>query len=140
MLKHFMLVGCCLFVAFGLARAADEHWQTLNGPYWANGIDVAYGTSGQNEQWFRYLIGPENGDTRVFGWPSSQGSWFYVSPPYSGANKVVSYKEDPNGNWAVFSKFEDDIYRTEDGGSFWLNLSFPPEYNRRDPKPRADTW
>jgi hypothetical protein len=130
MLKHFVLVAAFLLIGSGIIKAADEHWTSLNGPYWVDGIDVAYGVRGLNEQWFRYLVGSNGFERKVLGWPSSESQWAF-SLPYPSANKVVSYKEDVNGRFAVFSAHDDDIYVTENGGLSWRRMNFPIEFNQR---------
>ncbi|HBY99845.1 MAG TPA: hypothetical protein DEO84_00865 [candidate division Zixibacteria bacterium] len=110
------------------AYAINEYWHTLNGPYWVNGVDVAYGPSDQYHDWYRYLIGHNAGDS-IYYWRSDANQWTANWNNYPGANRVISYKIDGYGQIAFLSAYGDDIYKTTGGGDNWTPMIFPGNYN-----------
>jgi hypothetical protein len=118
MKKRIFLLGLILAFSFVLrAKAANEYWQSLDGPYWANGIDVAYGTSDANHEWYRYLIGNNGSETNLFHWWPEHTGWQIDNPIL--ANKIITYKLDGYGQIAFLSAYGDRIYETVNGGGQW---------------------
>ena len=125
MKKKIFYLGLILAFSFVLkANAANEYWQTLDGPYWVNGIDVAYGPKDLEEHnaWYRYLVGCDGIDVKPFNWnPLTEiekyGWW--ARPPITSANKVITYKIDGYGQIAFLSAYGDRIYYTANGGGQW---------------------
>ena len=108
---------------------AQHQWTSLDGPYWANGIDVAYGMSGNGQAWHRYLAGTDESTTKLFRWREADSKWLEWNP-LPGANKLISYKNGGSGNYAVCSAYNDDIRVTDDGGVDWQRKFFPEQLNR----------
>jgi hypothetical protein len=119
MKKRIIFLG--IAVAFSLvlkAYAADEYWQSLDGPYWVNGVDVAYGNGHQTRDWHRYLIGNNGSETNLFHWWPEHTGW-QTDNPISG-NKIICYKLDGYGQIAFLSAYGDKIWRTTNGGANWF--------------------
>jgi hypothetical protein len=95
-------------------------WTSLDGPYWTNAIDVAYGKGGYNYDWHRYLVGSDGNVSIISFWNSSETKWFppQMSPTES-TNKVISYRAGDAGHIAFCSAFENNVYKTGDGGATW---------------------
>ncbi len=130
---RFVMVIAAIIALLGLSvvnhvQASEHQWTSLDGPYWANGIDVAYGTSGNFQDWHRYLIGTDGTTKKLFRWRETDSKWV-ESMPLAPANKLISYKNAGSGHVAVCSAFDDDIYLTDDGGVEWRNLEFPEAFN-----------
>jgi hypothetical protein len=68
MLTKILRAGFCLFFLLVSAslQAENEYWQSLDGPYWVKGIDIAYGAAGEGRAWHRYLIGNDGNYTKLF--------------------------------------------------------------------------
>ncbi len=111
-------------------QASEHQWTSLDGPYWANGIDLAYGMSGLGQEWHRYLIGSDGDETKPFYWRESNQRWMLSNSPPLAYNKIISYKNAGSGHYAFCSVVDDDIYRTSDGGVNWDHRSFPSNFNR----------
>jgi hypothetical protein len=133
------LVGIIALIGLSPATYAQHQWTSLDGPYWTNGIDVAYGMSGLGQDWHRYLIGTDGSDRRPFYWDHSEERWFDAAP-LPTANKLISYKNSGSGHYAVCSAYDDDIYLTENGGSDWGNLIFPETFNRHFSSVEIVNW
>jgi hypothetical protein len=123
MLRKILVMGLLLTVCSGIGLYAEPtRWTSLNGPYWVNGVDVAYGSNdvlGQNE-WYRYLIAQNAGDS-VYYRRSNDDQWvlWNVLP---AANRLVSYKMPGYGNFAFCSVYSDRLWKTENGGASWAWL------------------
>jgi len=107
------------------AGNAQHQWTSLNGPFWANGIDCAMPQSEGGQQWHRYLIGSNGSLSKPFYWGESDAQWFQsiIAPP-SGGDKLISYKISGYDDMAFCSAYGDDIYRTFDGGRNWEEMLF----------------
>jgi photosystem II stability/assembly factor-like uncharacterized protein len=124
MKKRIILLGLILAFSFVLkAYAANEYWQTLDGPYWVNGVDVAYGPRDvdNDHPWYRYIIGSDESDRRPFYWSHMDNVWrgWNDLDPLLAANKMITYKLDGYGQIAFLSAYNDRIWKTIDGGGSW---------------------
>jgi hypothetical protein len=121
--KIIMLVFGCLALILTNAQA-QYNWATLDGPHWADGKDVAYGQGGDEQDWHRYLIGSRENETRPFYWGAENANWFRATSPEDPlpANRVISYRTGDEGEIAFCCAFDDDIYRTIDGGENWVGI------------------
>jgi len=110
----------------GIAFAQPHRWVTLDGPYWANGIDVAYGGFDENDNlaWHRYLIGSDGSETIPFYWGEADDNW--KKPPFPSAafTKAISYRTGVNGQVAFSSVNGDDIWQSTNGGQNWARTFF----------------
>jgi hypothetical protein len=122
---------CCVMIVF--AAAYGQHrWTNLDGPYWVNGIDVAYGYSDDPQptnEWYRYLIGSDGNSDELLYWKESESLWNHSLTTISTPNKVISYRFGYDGNIAFCSVFGGDVWKTVNGGRNWDYLSFPGNYN-----------
>jgi len=62
MLRQIFSIGVLAILLVSIAHGQIDpayEWTNLDGPYWANSIDVACGTSDDQEisDWYRYMIG-----------------------------------------------------------------------------------
>ena len=126
MLTRSICLGMTVLLPFTLALAQNQphQWTSLDGPYWANGIDVAVGdaaTSPGN----RYLIGCDYISVRLFRWNDELREWEEPEDRLY-AKKIISYRHrgSADGLWAFCAVRDDRIFYTEDGGAHW-NPIFP---------------
>jgi hypothetical protein len=126
MTRHmgFVIIMAAVIGLFGLpmanrAGASEHQWTSLDGPYWTNGIDVAYGKGGGSQTWHRYLIGSDASTKKLFRWRETDSKWF-ESMPLPGANRIASYKGPTgNGDNALCTSYNDRVWITENGGLSW---------------------
>jgi hypothetical protein len=117
----YVMIIAGIFVLFQLAAAVDipHQWTDLNGPYWAKGVDVAYGLGGDNQAWHRYLIGSDGNETDLYYWKETDPPWHKWNP-LLGANNVISYKDlSGNGEKGFCTSLNDAVYWTLNGGTSW---------------------
>jgi photosystem II stability/assembly factor-like uncharacterized protein len=99
---------------------AQHQWTSLNGPFWTQGVDVAYGKGGQSQAWHRYLIGSDSNEKNLYYWSETDSPW-QKWDELPGANRLISYKfADEQGNKAFCTSHNDRVWRTDDGGANWL--------------------
>jgi len=126
MCKHIgLLLYVGLFAMTATTSLAEPHsWTSLNGPYWVNGIDVAYGYNAGDQSWHRYLAGNDGQETRVFYWGYANPEWSLPQFPPSplAANKLISYKVGDNSHIAFGTVYEDRVWLSADGGASWNGL------------------
>jgi hypothetical protein len=130
-ISYVMIIGAVLAL-FQPAAAIDipHQWTSLDGPYWANGIDVAYGVDGLGQDWHRYLFGTDENNERMFYWGDGNDRWSRTITSLPPINKLISYKSTGSGHIAICSAYGDDIRLTDDGGVSWRRLFFPEQFNR----------
>ena len=133
--KSFVMIITAIITLLGLSAAthaqqSEHQWTSLDGPYWANGKDVAYGSGGLGQEWHRYMIGSDGSETRPFYWGESNQKWMRSNAPALAYNKVISYKGGDNGHIAICSEYDNDVWRSLDGGVNWNRMFFPSNFNR----------
>jgi parallel beta-helix repeat protein len=117
----YVMIMAGIIALLGLSPAiyAQHQWTSLDGPYWAKGIDVAYGMSGNNQDWHRYLIGSDGDERNLYYWGETNPPW-QKWDELPSANKLISYKiEDGYGEKAFCTNHNDAVYWTLDGGASW---------------------
>ena len=126
MTRHisYVMIIAGIIALFGLSIPvnAQHQWTSLNGPYWANGVDVAYGKGGGNQNWHRYLIGNDGDSQMLFYWDEGNSPW-QAWDELSTAKKIISYKiQSGNGENALCTSHNDMIWITENGGALWEGI------------------
>jgi parallel beta-helix repeat protein len=113
------LVGVIALIGLSPATYAQHQWTSLDGPYWANGIDVAYGKGGGTQAWHRYVIGTDGDVKKLFYWRESDARW-RVWDELPAPNRMISYKgPNDNGDNALCTNYNDRLWMTENGGVSW---------------------
>lgn len=116
MLKNILIISMVICLPL-MAFSSEYQWKSLDGPYWANGIDVAVGDN-TIQPGNRYLIGSDNTNTNIYSWVELDSKWDNEYPA-NGAKKVISYKDNDNGRFAFAAVYEGQILQTIDGGVNW---------------------
>ena len=142
--KRVGMAAVLCFAALLIGSAnAENRWKSLDGPYWANGIDVAYGANDElyDHAWYRYLIGSEEANRELFYWREGELKWLpsQIAPVLS-ANRVISYKLNGSGSRAFCGVINDDIYVTQNGGLEWSHMFFPENLNRQFTSIECINW
>jgi photosystem II stability/assembly factor-like uncharacterized protein len=114
-----IIAGIIALQGLSASVYAQHQWTNLDGPYWVNGIDVAYGNSGLGQAWHRYLFGIDGINNNMFYWGEGSDRWSRALIPLNTIDRLISYKQSGSGHYAFCTVYDDEIYGTTDGGVNW---------------------
>lgn len=75
---------------------------------------------------YRYLIGSENlFEVNIYSWDDQELKWNNAFPSF-GAENIISYKDNDNGDYAFCAVYDGPILKTVDAGFNWSTGGAPP--------------